>query len=222
MPVDIHDYAGGSTLKRTFKATGSYSPGGPADTLPTVILEDTDGTVIATGATAHDSIGFWKSDFALGSDYDDLSLLATLGGDDSDEPHINIRETVPVTINPLPPPPPPPPPGGGGGSGGGTGAVAGGAGALAAPVPWPPFDVTGTHGANVAAIVVVAFSYKPNNRVDSILASVPALLDTPAPAQWKATLTINMPTNRRLVVRAVAVNRRGKFLAAVANRGKKS
>ena len=214
--VDIHNYAGGSTLPRSFTATGTYDPGAVGDPLPVVILEDADGTVIATGVTTRTGPGTWQSVFTLSSDYDDLSLLATLGGADSDEPHMNIRENPPVTINPVPNPNPVPPPSGGGG---GTGLAAVVGAAAAAPAT---YDLSGTHAPNVAAIVVVAFSYKPNNRIDSILASVPALLDTPIPKQWKATITVTLPANRRLVMRAIALNGKGKILGAAANRGKKA
>ena len=209
--VDITNYAGGSTLPRNFTATGTYDPSGVGDPLPVVILEDSDGTLIATGVTTRVSAGIWQSVFTLTRDYDDLSLLATLGSADADEPHMIIREFPTMSINPLPGPPV-----GGTFAGGLMGAAA-----LIPPAPWPPFDVTGTYAANVAAIIVVAFSYKPNNRVDSILACVPALLDR-ATMQWKARFTISLPTNRRLVVRAVAVNNKGKILGAVANRAKKA
>ena len=209
--VDITNYAGGSTLARSFTATGTYNLGGPGDPLPVVILEDSDGTLIATGTTTHVSLGIWQSMFNLTSDYDDLSLLATLGIADADEPHMNIREFPSMTIDPLPPPP-------------GNGKyVEGliGAAAVLPPVAWPPFDATGKYTPNVAAIIVAAFSYKPNNRVDTILACVPAMLD-PLTMKWKATLAISLPTNRRLVVRAIAVNNKGKILGAVANRARKA
>ena len=218
--VDIHNYAGGSTLPRSFTATGTYDPSGTGDPLPVVILEDADGTVIATGVTTRTGPGTWQSVFTLSSDYDDLSLLATLGGADSDEPHMNIRENPPVTINPVPNPNPvpvpvPTPPTGGGG-GAGLAAVVGTA--AAAPAT---YDLSGTYATNVAAIVVVAFRYKSNNRVDSILATVPAQLDTPAPKQWKATITVSVPNTHRLVLRAIAISNKGKILGAAANRAKK-
>ena len=57
MPVDIHNYPGGSTLPRSFTATGTYSPGAVGDPLPVVILEHADGTVIATGVTTRTGPG---------------------------------------------------------------------------------------------------------------------------------------------------------------------
>ena len=210
--VDITNYAGGSNLPRNFTATGTYDPGAVGDPLPVVILEDSNGTLIATGVTTRVSAGVWQSVFTLTGDCDDLSLLATLGTADADEPHMNIREFPSMTINPLPGPP-------------GGGAFFGGAiGALAAlpPVPWPKFDVTGTYAPNVVAIMVGVFSYKPNNRIDSMLACVPAPLDA-ATMVWKAPdITISLPTNRRLVVRAIAVNAKGKLLGAIANRARKA
>ena len=57
---------------------------------------------------------------------------------------------------------------------------------------------------------------------DPAFARFPALLDTPGPKQWKATITVTVPNNRRLVVRAIAVSNKGKILGAAASRGKKS
>ena len=210
--VDITAYVGGSTLPRNFTATGTYDPSAIGDPLPVVILEDSNGIPMATGVTSRVSAGMWQSVFNLTRDHDDLSLLATLGTADADEPHMTIREFPTMSINALPLPP-----GGGGFAGGAIGALA-----SIPPVPWPPFDVTGTYTPNVVAIMVAVFSYRPNNRIEAMLACLPAQLDA-ATMKWKAAnVTISLPTNRRLVVRAIGLNAKGKLLGAIANRAKKN
>jgi len=75
--------------------------------------------------------------------------------------------------------------------------------------------VTGTFSGNPTAIPAAAFAYNVD-QIDSLLASAPAMM--PAAGKWTATLQFTVPQGKRLVIRAVAFNPKGKVVGHAARR----
>jgi hypothetical protein len=215
--VDILSPLAGTTVPFSFSAKGTYSPFTAADPKPGVRLDDINGGVIATGThmmpMPPGSVpGDWAATFTVpasstGGGYTELTLVAELvaAGEVAEEPNITVGGSSPPVINnvvfvPVPPPPGP--------------VVA--AAAAAAEVIRVQGDFTAG-----AAVLVTAFSYTKNNRLDAILASGAATLNAPAAGQWTIDLTITLPLNRRLVVRALAFNAKGRVIGNGAIRRRK-
>ncbi|HEY1188496.1 MAG TPA: hypothetical protein VGE74_12665, partial [Gemmata sp.] len=196
--IEVDFPCSGSTVARHFTATGTWTLDATGTPAITAELQNgsggTVGSVAGTAAPATGTAGTWSAEFTLSADFENLALLARLTSTtaEDDQSGINVQDSPPLVLDPLPGlNPPPGPPIGGGLTLGATGTGGNLTAALTAPAAAVTYTVTGKSSGKGAGVVCTAAVCKPNGNWSKVLGAAAAQLDTPNPGEWTAHLQID-------------------------------
>lgn len=200
--IDINEPIGGSTVGVTFRAAGTFDP---ASGTPVIALSSSTGAPITAGAgTVLIEVANWSVAYTNLNQQSGVKLTATMtGATTAVETNITILDTPPVGIDSIDP---------------------------ERPAKGVVLTIKGSYtSADVDCILVTAFDYAPGNYIDpdtpnsGILASAGAVL-TPDEGTWQCRLSFETPANikNRVMVRVLALTKKGKIIGNLAKRQKKA
>ena len=201
--IDIGEPLSNSSVNTNFRATGTFTPN---TVVPVIVLRNSADEVIAGGALMTPGNDVWYVDYTALAQTGVKLSADMAGAQGARETNITIRSAPPIIFGNI-----------------SFTFVKGAKGATTRTV------INGTYDSGeVDSIVVTAFEYlpEPRNAMDtnvansSVLASAGAQL-TPGNGTWTCTLTSANATNgNRIVVRAIALTKKGRIVGHAAKRRK--